>query len=126
MVPMVYVGTSMVQLDQIPIDGHDTTGHPMAAFILPIREGFIKLQDLDPDPAYDMAISSLCKDLSVEYAANATQKEKVIALHTAFVNNVQVQSSNPFLKVQTTLQVEFQRKLQPVCASFISALEKLK
>ena len=119
---MVCVGAT---LEDFPIDGTATKDHPLAIYIVAIRKALLKLLGIPPTPESEAALTSVCKNLGLE--PHTTYEGKVVAIHTAFLNQVQLQAHNINLTSGLNHMVgDFRRKLQPYLGCLREALEKMK
>ena len=115
-----FVGTS---LEDYPIESDETRNHPLAKPITDIRAALDQLMDVDSPPC-QKAVQEMCADFGMPPAA--THRERCKQLHTAFLENVQLQSSNTLIKRETSIQYAFQRAANPYKTAVSKAVDNLK
>ena len=115
--------SSSATLEDYPVDS--LGAHPLKEFMEPIWEAFETLSKAECTPGSDRAVRNLCTYLSL-MPEPKTYADRVRAVHTEFLNTVQLPSANPEILRQAGIRKEFMRKAGPFIRALHSMVDTMK
>ena len=121
---MIYVGARNTPLDGYPLEGTETSHHTLASCIVDVRKALTHLIDVET-PSCTQAVSQMITDLNI-LPVPATHKDRCLAVHTLFLNDVQIPSNNPSITRDLGFKTKFGRATGPFKKTCDGVIARLK